>query len=343
MTADTLVTPDGEVRLGLFDTPPMRINGTDYDYRTPMGRRHGSLARRLHYKQFQYFGVLSGPVLAGCALAHTGYLGLAFVYAYDTATGRLTGETFRLPLGRGLRMSDSPADGESVLHARGAEIRMTYGRNAGGEGEKTLRVRTAGGLVIDAAMPEPAPFRPLAICTRTGINGWTFANKVAGVPVSGRIVTPETTWDLATACGHHDFSAGYMRRETFWNWACLSGRTVAGGRTRMLGLNLSCGVNETSFSENCLWVDGQLIPTGLTRFDYDRRDTRRPWRITTADGSVNLRFTPAGAHTERMNLLLFATDFKQLFGRFDGTIAVDGTALPVDGLWGFVEEQYAKW
>lgn len=343
---DTLITADGQVRLGLFPGPVHRINGADYDYRTPLGHPQGTLARRFHYKQFQYFGVLSDRVLAGCALAHTGYLGLAFVYVYDTTSGQLTAETFRLPLGRGLFMSDSPVAGESTLAGRGADIRLGYRHGADGTPEKTLQLRTRKGLAIDATMREPAPFRPLALCTRTGINGWTYANKVAGLPVSGSIALPGARYDLAAAdaSGHHDFTAGYLRRETFWNWACLSGHaTDDAGRRHAVGLNLSCGVNETSFSENCLWLDGQLRSTGLARFDYDRHDLDRPWRVQTGDDAVDLRFTPVGAHRERLNLLLFASDFKQLFGRFDGTLRVDGRTLRIDAHWGFVEEQYAKW
>lgn len=343
---DSLITANGQVRLGLFPGSLRRINGADYDYRTPLGRRQGALARRFHYKQFQYFGVLSERVLAGCALAHTGYIGLAFVYVYDTAANQLTAETFRLPLGRGLAMSDSPMSGESTLKTGGADIHLGYRQAADGTLEKTLRVRTGKGLAIDAELRETAPFRPLALCTRTGINGWTYANKVAGVPVSGRIALPGAAYDLAAldASGHHDFTAGYLRRETFWNWACLSGHATGDdGRRHAIGLNLSCGVNETSFSENCLWLDGQLLATGLARFDYDRQDPYRPWHVQTADGAADLRFTPVGAHTERLDVLLFASDFKQLFGRFDGTLKIDGRTLRVDAHWGFVEEQYAKW
>lgn len=337
---DALIGTDREVRLGHFARTPVLINGADYDYRSPMGTPRPALARRQHYKQFQYFGVLADTVLAGCALAHTGWLGLAFVYVYDTTTGRLTSHTIRLPLGLGMDLSTSPVTGSSTL-ARGRDrIRLGYRELADGALEKTVLV-DAGGIRMDAALIETTAFRPQALCTRTGINGWTFANKVAGVPVQGRLSAAGRDYDLAAlaACGHHDFSAGYMRRETFWNWACLSGR--AGGR--LLGLNLSCGVNETSYSENCLWLDGQCLPVGLAQFDYDRRDPMQPWRVRSDDGAVDLTFRPVGAHTERMDLLLFATDFKQLFGRFDGTVRTDAGTIQIAGLSGFVEEQYAKW
>lgn len=336
-----LVDASGQVHTGFFPRSVRKINGRDFDYRTPMGAAHNPLARHFHYKQFQYFGVLSDRVLAGCALAHTAYLGLAFVYAYDTRTRRMVSETIRLPLGRGLVMADSPVEGMSVLTSRSADIRMGYSERADGTLEKTLYVQTARGLRMEASLLESTPFQVQALCTPCGVNGWTYANKVAGVPVSGFIDSALGRSDLAAigAMGHHDFSAGYMRRETFWNWACLSGRI---GR-RTLGLNISCGVNETSYSENCLWLDGALLPVGLAQFHFDRNDPESAWHVRTSDGAVDLHFTPAGRHTERLNLGLFATRFAQYFGQFSGTIRANRKSIAVHNMWGFVEDQYAKW
>ncbi|HAD45536.1 MAG TPA: DUF2804 domain-containing protein, partial [Alcanivorax sp.] len=113
---------------------------------------------------------------------------------------------------------------------------------------------------------------------------------------------------------------------------------------RRLGLNLSCGVNETSVNENCVWVDGRRIKVDGTAFAYDRDDLTQPWRVDSRCGQVALRFTPLGSHRERLNLGLFASNFQQIFGRFDGEIRVAGESpLAVHGLHGFVEEQYAKW
>jgi hypothetical protein len=189
-------------------------------------------------------------------------------------------------------------------------------------------------------MPE-AGFEPMSICTRTAYSGWVYANKTAGLDLTGHLRHRGRTQDLATAgaMGHHDFSCGFMRRETFWNWACFSG--TSGGHR--LGLNLSCGVNETSFTENCLWVDGRLVKVNLTHFDFDHDDLMKPWHIRSDDGSVDLCFTAIGMHRETLNALLVASNFKQLFGRFDGELRVDGAVIPVRGLPGFVEDQYAKW
>lgn len=94
-----------------------------------------------------------------------------------------------------------------------------------------------------------------------------------------------------------------MRRETCWNWACLSG--VLDGVE--IGLNLSCGVNETSFSENCLWLNRILLPVSGVHFVYRRDNLLTPWHM---------------------------------FGRFHGTLRPTGGEPIAISLNGFVEEQY---
>ncbi|NQD96760.1 DUF2804 domain-containing protein, partial [Pseudomonas sp. CrR25] len=169
-----------------------------------------------------------------------------------------------------------------------------------------------------------------------------YAQKVAGVRCSGQVSSRLGDFDLTAidAFAHHDWSAGYMRPETHWNWACLSG-LAAGQR---VGLNLSCGVNETSFTENCYWLQGQLIKVDTVRFAFDRAQPLQPWQINSHDGQVDLRFEAHGLHQERMNLGILASNFKQIFGRFTGVLRPVGRAeVPIANLWGFVEDQYVKW
>ncbi|MDF1821287.1 MAG: DUF2804 domain-containing protein [Alcanivoracaceae bacterium] len=338
-TAAQLVDDTGAIAFGIYPDTVAQVNGRDYDYRTPMGKPAGPLRKHFHYKQFQYFGIVSDHLLAGCAFADTAYLGLAFAYVFDTRTGTLHESTWRSPLARDLHMSASPVDGQSLFEKGTVRIALGYGDN--GQGRNKSLTLSAGGLEINARLQEPPHYQPMSLCTRIGVNGWAYANKVAGVPVTGNVTYAGQTHDLGAigAWGHHDFSAGYMRRETFWNWACLSG--MAGGH--QLGMNLSCGVNETSFTENCLWLDGKLIKVAGTTFDYDRDDLMAPWRVRSTDGKVDLTFVPAGRHRETLNLAVFASNFHQIFGTFQGTLHVDGRDIAVDRIHGFVEEQYAKW
>lgn len=336
LPATTLID-EGRPRLGQFSDSLALLNLEDFRYETPFGKSYGPLSRWLHFKQFQYFGGMSERLVFGCALANIRYAGAAFVYVYDFESGELFARSLRTPLGMGLELAGNPVRGESRFRSGKASFHMGYDE---APRAKSLQVDLGKELQISARMPE-VDFEPMSICTRAAYQGWVYANKTAALRLEGTLTFRGQTFDLAAleACGHHDFSCGYMRRETYWNWACFSG--LASGHR--VGLNISCGVNETSYTENCLWVDGRLIKVNLARFGFDRRDVLKPWRVCSDDGLVELEFIPQGMHRERLNAGILASNFKQVFGHFTGSLNLPGSRIPIVGLPGFVEDQYAKW
>jgi hypothetical protein len=335
-----LIQANGQPLYGVFEQTPQRINFRDFDFRSPMGRKLGALSKWRNFHQFQYFGLISPTLIGGCALAELSLVAVAFVYLYHPPSGRMLERRFKCPLGLGARFSQTPDEGVCELRQGRNRLRL---ENTATPLEKRLLVQLDDGTRIDARFSEAQPaFQPMSLCTPSAVNGWVYARKVAGVRCSGQVQSALGDFDLRAidAFAHHDWSAGYMRRETFWNWACLSGE-VQGQR---VGLNLSWGGNETSFTENCFWLDGELLKGDSVRFEFVRDHPLRPWIIRSYDGQVSLRFEGQGLHQERLDLGLLASNFKQLFGRFSGTLRPHGgTPLHIENSWGFVEDQYAKW
>lgn len=328
---------DGQPRFGYFDDSLRDINRAGFRLHTPFGKKASRLADWVGFKEFQYFGVTNGRFVCGCALAHLRYVGVAFVYVYDLLSGEMFSRSLRSPFGIGLAMADNPVEGESRFHFLDADIRMRY---EGSPRRKSMDIRIGKDFRLHAVMPE-AGFEPMSLSTRIGYTGWVYTNKTACLSVQGTLRWNGQEFDLAglRTLGHHDFSTGFMRRETFWNWACFSGMS---GEHR-LGINLSCGVNETSYTENCIWVDGRLVKVNLCRFEFDEQDILKDWRVWSDDGVVELRFKGRGLHREFMNAGIMASKFRQLFGHFEGELRVDGKVIPVNGIPGFVEDQYIKW
>jgi len=334
---------DGKPQLGIFDDAIDVINAQDCDLRTPMNKKASCWQRHFGYKRFQYFGAISEQIIFGCAMVDLRYLGMAFVYIYRPSDGAMRQWRIKLPLAWRMNLSDSPVIGHSNFRFGNTFIDMTYDdRVMGSSHEKRLRVKIGNELTIDASLCEPVAYPRLALCTPIASNGWVYAQKTAGVPVSGKVRCSLGDFDLeAIHChGHHDFSAGYMRHDTFWQWACLSGLTHAG---ESLGLNISWGVNETGWSENCVWFNHQRFALSQAQFDFNRDDEKSTWHITSSSGDIELRFTPAGCFSEDINAWVLASRFKQFFGRFDGSIAVGGKRVDVKNMWGFVEDQFSRW
>lgn len=111
-----------------------------------------------------------------------------------------------------------------------------------------------------------------------------------------------------------------MRRQTCWNWAATASSLDDG---RSLGLNLSCGVNETSFTENAFWVGGIMTKVDLVDFDYDPDDLSAPWHIRSGDRKVDLVFYPEAQREEKINAFFLASRFTQMLGIFEGTLKTD--------------------
>lgn len=128
---ELLVNSAGQPHWGIFPGSVAHINGLQADYRSALGKPVPRWQRRFHYKQFQYFGVISNDILIGCALADTAWLGLAFVYVFDSRSGKLQEYTWRSPLARAMQLSESPVQGESHFRQPGVDIRLGYRNNNG--------------------------------------------------------------------------------------------------------------------------------------------------------------------------------------------------------------------
>ena len=343
----SLINALGKPHFGRFAHPVNEINVQNCDYRTPMNTRASKWKKHFHFKRFQYFGGISDDLIFGCALADLRYVGAVFVYVYRLSDGKMQTWQFKKPLSLGLNLTNRPDNSVSTFKSGKHKIQMHYQLNSQGERRKTLSIDFGDALKIQAKMLESNRFQTMALCTPTAVNGWVYAQKTAALKVLGQVDCELGAFNLeASNChGHHDFSAGYMRRETFWNWACFSGLSTSNKNTpQALGLNVSWGVNETGYSENCFWVDGQLHTLPQVQFKFNRDDEHSNWRITSQNGQIDLRFVPEGMHKERLNAGFMATNFKQIFGRFNGyLITKDGQRFDIENQYGFVEDQYSKW
>jgi hypothetical protein len=181
------------------------------------------------------------------------------------------------------------------------------------------------------------------VCSQAGYTGWVFTQKTAGLVAKGTFTVHDKTYDLGSmnALGSVDWSCGFMRRETAWNWACFSGQDELG---RTIGLNLASGVNETGTTENGLWVDGKLYKLDGVRFEFNRQAMDQPWKVLSECGRVALDFQPQGCRSEKLNVGVLASNFKQMFGHYSGSIMDDeGNPVVFSGVPGYAEDHYAKW
>jgi hypothetical protein len=138
-----------------------------------------------------------------------------------------------------------------------------------------------------------------------------------------------------------DWTGGFMRKNTYWNWASTACMLPD---NRTFGLNLACGVNETSFTENAFWIDNKLNKVGSVNFLFKDNNLMRSWYITSSDDKINLKFTPEVSREEKTNAIFIASRFSQIAGLFNGTVTTDeGEAIIIKDCPGWTEDHYARW
>lgn len=334
---DRLIDSGGRPLFGIFDEPVSLVNGDDFLVPTVTGKRRSNPWLRMRYKRFQFIGIDGGEDLFGLALVDLRWLSHAFFYRFHKADGSLTELSALRPGGSCLRMVNTPNHGLSSFRSRGLSLEIEAEPAA-----KRIRVLHKGSLLLEARLARPFSDQPLRLSSRTGYFGWTYTEKAVSYQVEGRYLR-DGSWRSFSPSTRavSDWSAGFMRRETFWNWACASGSLPDG---RVLGWNLAAGVNETGWTENAVWLEGRMVKLEGVVFDFARTGRRGTLHVRDHHGVLDLTFEPFGCRSEKKNLGLMASSFDQFCGRFSGSICLPAhDPIQVFDFWGYAEDHFAKW
>ena len=342
MANHKLINQSGQASFGIFPKGVECINYLDFDLRSAMGRSRGQLFKKLRFKQFQFISFSCEQLMIGLAIVDLKVASSCFIYIYDPHSKEYDEYSFLNPFSLNTCIDLTPNTGQACFRKgrNSVAIRVTAAPQT-----RNLIVDLKAGLKMNVSIDESLNYNPLAVCVRAGFTGFHFTQKSTALPCSGTVTWRGKRFELANlnALACVDWSAGFMRRETVWNWSSLA-CTLADGRR--LGFNLAAGVVETGFTENALWLDDTLIKIDMVDFKFQRYGEKHDstkWQLRSNDGIINLTFEPVGKRQDKTNLLIIASNFTQHFGRFYGDITLADEVITLSGEWGFSEDHYAKW
>lgn len=338
-----LMNSSGAPLFGQFDTPVENLAVDQFCYFNSMDKPANKLSKYFSYKQFQFVSINTGKFIIGAAIADISYLGSGFVYVFDIANNTLLEKSWLRPPGIGYKTSASPNNGCASIGSsvNNIEITITQGR-------WQLRINTdiiSANLTLGPANND----LPLAMCSPTGYNGWTYTQKHNALTVDGQLYINHQAQDLSQTLAGYDFSAGFMRRETSWRWASINAHIG----DSVFGLNLAAGVNETGSSENVFWLNGKRHYLPAVQFKFTRQRNSKlstqPWHIVSTGingqpAQVDLTFTPINSREERLNLWLLKSNFRQYIGHYSGSIRdSEGNETIINNILGLSEDHFARW
>ncbi|WP_442802104.1 MULTISPECIES: DUF2804 domain-containing protein [unclassified Shewanella] len=337
----SLISERGVPSFGYFDGPVASLGLELFNYVNEMDRPASVLSRYFHYKQFQFVSLVTPHYIIGVAIADIRYVGSAFCYLFDISKNKLIETSWLKPPSLGYSLAPSPMDGTARIVGRKGAVAFNLV-----QGIWSLSIDTSN-IKAELTLLPPALSLPMAMCNPTGYSGWTYTQKHNGLKPQGQLTINDEPQPLNQVLGSYDFSAGYMRRETSWRWACINAHSDKG----VIGLNLAAGVNETGCNENVFWVNGERHLLGSVHFDFarfrgDKQGSKQGelWRIYSDNGQIELSFKSQNCRQEKLNLLLLKSNFRQYIGYYSGYIIDNsGTKHTLDKVLGLTEDHFARW
>jgi hypothetical protein len=289
-----------------------------------------------HHKRWIYFALATDELFIAAAVVDLGYASNAFAFAFDKASKRMLADVTSL----------GPPFVGSVGDTMGAGCRANF--RLGGSQVSLTRSSDASPYRLFLSMPDlrleaavSAPDSPPPVAAIAELpNGCANATeKRVLLPVVGDAWVAGKRYRLDGGHGGYDYTNGYLARHTAWRWAYAMGHAQSGER---VGINLVSGFNGER--ECAIWVEDEVTGVGEGLFDFDPKNPRAPWRITTADGAVDLDFVPGGLHAEHKDLGLVRSRFIQPVGLYRGTLRVAGREpIVLDEVLGVAEDQDVLW
>ncbi|CAG1773067.1 hypothetical protein BAC2_03493 [uncultured bacterium] len=300
--------------------------------------------QRPRIKRWGYYAVTSPTYFFSVTLADLGYAGQAFIYLIDFTTGKYHEATLTLPFSRGITLPRNSTTGDSAFD--NGKVRLAFHLTPDGRHLSVVWPNFAGkDLTADLTLRLAPDHESMTIVIPiNNVRRFYYNRKINCLLAEGRVTWGADRFDFkpADTLGNLDWGRGIWDYRSFWVWASASGFQPDG---RTVGLNLGFGFGDTSqATENALSLNGRLHKLAQVDFQYSSQDFKRPWKMSSPDGRLDLEFTPFIERVAKTNLLLITSEVHQMFGRYRGTvIADDGKVLHIDGLIGWAEEHRAQW
>ena len=297
----------------------------------------------LRKKKWNYWCVITDKYLYSITISDTDYLGLIFVYYMDFETGEYAEDTLLIPFGKGIKMGEQMTDTAEYISDK-AKVRFTYNGN-------TVQLSTywknVGGknLESEITVTVPTGHETLNVVVPWSETRFQYTSKQHCLPATGYFKVNGKEFSLSGndsfAC--QDFGRGVWPYSISWNWGAFSGRV----NEHTLGFNSGAKWTDgTGITENSVCIDGRLYKiTGPLKWQYNNRNFMEPWSISgNCPGvQVNLSFTPFFDRSANTNLVVLKSIVHQCFGKYNGTIIVDGKEFKIENVNGWAEEHIARW
>lgn len=312
--------------------------------------RRKAAASAWRLKEWDYYCVLAGDYGLAAVVADNGYMGFLSVTWLDFKARKATAESVITPFPLGRMKMPASADAGDIVqdHPR---MKLAFRHVEGG---RTLSIACPGfdggkGLTAEIGLSQPPMDRMMIATPWAGApKAFYYNQKINCIPATGEARVGGETFRFApdSAFAVLDWGRGAWTYDNTWYWGSASGLHEG----RPFGFNIGHGFGDTSAaSENMVFLGGvahklDQVTFHLPEPSAEGRYDAAPWRFTSNDGRFEMTMAPVLDRADLTDLGLLRVNTHQVFGRFSGTVVLDGgQRLEIRDLLGFAEKVENRW
>ena len=173
-----------------------------------------------------------------------------------------------------------------------------------------------------------------------------YNQKINLLEATGKVIFGDKTYDMEGSLGVLDWGRGVWTYRNTWYWSSLNARYHG----KRIGFNLGYGFGDTSAAtENMFFYNDRAYKLGEVEFNIPKDPKTGKdcfmcdWTFTSPDNSVQLTFKPILDRYSGTSLVIIKSIQHQVFGKFSGSITVEGKKIEFEDLLGFAEKVRNNW
>jgi len=303
----------------------------------------------LTIKEWNFYQISNGRYCLQAMIADVSYGGTSSVTLFDMETGEMytTSTISLLTFGR-YGVNDTNAMAPSVIskHKKNYNLDIVTA-----DGYKTIKFNGKSNdkdFTVDVRLDMFPDHESLTFAVPLKKNDKTkfyLDQKINCMPVSGTVKVGDltVTFDPEDTFGILDWGRGAWPYHSNWYWGNGSQRLENGD---VFGFEIGWGFGDENIcTENTLFLNGKAYKIGKITLDKGESNWRDEsdwmdveWKFTSDDDSFEMTMTPIHDNFTRSRVLFIGNWCHEVFGKFNGTVRIDGKTIEIHDMVAFCEE-----
>jgi len=290
-------------------------------------------------KEWAGFAIIHPDFYSAMILQDAKYVKSSEIHVYDLATRKLNNHS-RTGGGPGFRLTDDLLHSSIHFKTKGYYIGYTFTDAAVKIDIDIVATAAAksfkGELILDATRQS----NPLVVSTQLSSTGRMYTNKII-YPAAGYLKVGDRCYDFdpqrdLLILDEHKSRLPYQTR---WTWGTFA-LPVDGS---IIGANFAARPQLSGQEEeSCIWTPGRVEALSDIHFDKASDSDHSTWHIYSADGRLDVLFTPEGQKKVRHNFGIAGINYLQLYGTYKGILRGEEKTWNFEGIHGLCETMHMR-